>query len=630
LNSINNTTYFLKKIRFWALNVNRALFSFSGLLGRPYSLQTACLFPLLRYKDLYCSNVQVVYWRYIYMPQDFDDKIDRKIDEFKAQEEEVLAETLAKSRYHVAYVDLSTTNIQNEALRIISEEDARRLEVAPFKIFGKEAHVAVLSPENPDTKVFIDDLAREGYTPIIYMSSHASLERAWARYKEISFAEQSKKGGLDISSETLTELQKEIKSMDDVKRIVEGITASHEAHTVSRLLEVILAGAIAIKASDVHIEPEQERMRVRYRLDGILQDILFLEPKVYHLLNSRLKLIAGMKLTNTSKAQDGRFSIFQDGMEISMRTSTVPGEYGESIVMRILDPKSIQVNLEDMGIEPRLFSVIDAEIKKPNGLILITGPTGSGKTTTLYAFLRKIYSSELKIITIEDPVEYHLTGITQTQVEPGYSFLEGLRAALRQDPDVLMVGEIRDGETAKIAVESALTGHIVFSTLHTNNAAGVIPRLIDLDVNPKIMVSALSLSIAQRLVRKLCPACKAERPVTPEEETLLRKILKGAADAGKNIDGYHLTPDMPFKLFKAVGCKECNNTGYKGRMGIFEAIKTDEAIEKIIPTNPSEREIKKVANTQGIFNMQEDGVVKILSGITSIEEVQSVVDLREE
>jgi type II secretory ATPase GspE/PulE/Tfp pilus assembly ATPase PilB-like protein len=319
-----------------------------------------------------------------------------------------------------------------------------------------------------------------------------------------------------------------------------------------------------------------------------------------------------------------------NGMEISMRTSTIPGAYGESVVMRILDPRSIQVDLANMGIEPRLYTLIDAGIKKPNGLILITGPTGSGKTTTLYAFLRKIYSPDIKIITIEDPVEYHLQGITQTQVEGNYSFLDGLRAALRQDPDVLMVGEIRDSETAKISVESALTGHIVFSTLHTNNAAGVIPRLIDLEVNPKIMVSALTLSIAQRLVRKLCTVCRAERPVTAEEEALLRKILTTAAANGKDIGAYNLAADMPIKLYKNVGCSECNKTGYKGRMGIFEAIKTDEAIEQIIPTNPSEREIKRVAAKQGIFNMREDGVVKILAGITSMEEVQSVVDLTEE
>lgn len=564
------------------------------------------------------------------MPQDFDDKIDRKVSEFREQEEEALASVLATAKYNIPYVDLSATAVQNEALRLIEEPEARRIQVAPFKLFGKEVDVAVLSPTADDTRAFLDDLTRKGYDAHPYMTSHASLERAWARYKEMSFAQESRRGGLDVSSETLADLTKKIKTMGDVQKIVEEIASGNEAHATSHVLEVILAGAISLQCSDVHIEPEEKRARVRFRLDGVLEDIVFIDPKIYHLLNSRIKLIAGMKLTITTRAQDGRFSIFEDGVEISMRTSTVPGAYGESIVMRILDPKSIQVDLANMGIEPKLFSIIDAEIKKPNGLILITGPTGSGKTTTLYAFLRKIYSPEIKMITIEDPVEYHLDGITQTQVEPGYSFLEGLRAALRQDPDVIMVGEIRDSETAKIAVESALTGHIVFSTLHTNNAAGVIPRLIDLDVNPKIMVSALSLSIAQRLVRKLCTVCKTERPVKPEEEALLRKILKGAADHKKNLAAYNLTPDMPIKLYTAPGCDACHKTGFKGRMGIFEAIKTDEAIEKIIPTNPSEREIKRVANEQGIFNMQEDGVVKVLAGITSIEEVQSVVDLTEE
>jgi type IV pilus assembly protein PilB len=300
--------------------------------------------------------------------------------------------------------------------------------------------------------------------------------------------------------------------------------------------------------------------------------------------------------------------------------------------MRILDPKSIQVKLDEIGIEPYLFSVIQEEISKPNGMILVTGPTGSGKTTTLYAFLRKIYSPEIKVITIEDPIEYHLTGITQTQTneERGYTFAEGLRSALRQDPDVVMVGEIRDKETAETAVQSALTGHIVFSTLHTNNAAGVIPRLIDLGVNPKILVSALSLSIAQRLVRKLCVFCKKEKETTPEEIKTLKSIIDGMASEGKKISNYNINPDAPLKLFTAVGCEKCNMTGYHGRIGIFEAIKTDEAIEKIMPENPSEREIKKVASAQGILSMRQDGLVKMLSGITSYEEVQSVVDLNEE
>ncbi len=568
------------------------------------------------------------------MTQDFkdrDEKISKQIGEFRAQEEELLVQTLAESRYGVPYVDLSATQIQNEALRLITEEEARKILVAPYKVLGKAVSLAVISPTSGDVQKFVDDLTRQGYGPItLAMASHASLERAWSRYRELSAAAEAKKGGLDVSAETLETLQKQIHTMDDVKIEVDKILASTDRHATSHLMEVILAGAISLKVSDIHLEAEEKRMRVRYRLDGILQDVLFMDPHIYHLLNARIKLIAGLKLTITTKAQDGGFSIFVSGLEIRMRTSTVPGSYGESIVMRILDPRSIQGDLANFGIEPRLYKIIEAQIKKPNGLILITGPTGSGKTTTLYAFLRKIYSPEIKIMTIEDPVEYHLDGIVQTQIEKGYAFIEGLRAALRQDPDVIMVGEIRDGETAKIAVEAALTGHIVFSTLHTNSASGVIPRLIDLDVNAKILVSALSLSIAQRLVRKLCKVCKTERPTTPEEKILLAKILKGAADAGKNIDAYGLKADQEIKLFKPVGCKECNNTGYKGRVGIFEAIVTDEAIEKIIPSNPSEREIKAVANKQGIFNMQEDGVVKIVSGITTIEEVQDVVDLNEE
>lgn len=564
------------------------------------------------------------------MFSDKDEKINKQVSEFRAQEEEALTQTLAEARYGVPYVDLSTTTIQNEALRLMDEKEARELEVAPFKLFGKEIHVAVRAPAKDEIKILVEDLKRKGYVPKIHMASGASLECAWNRYEELSYAKETRQGGLDVSAETLKELGEKINSLEDIKQLVDEVVAAKKTHTTSLVLEIILAGAIAIKSSDIHIEPEEDRMRIRYRLDGVLQDVLFLDTKIYKLINSRIKLIAGLKLTITKKAQDGRFSVFFDETEISIRTSTVPGAYGESIVMRILDPKAIQVELETMGIEPRLFKTIDTEIKKPNGLILLTGPTGSGKTTSLYAFLRRIYTPDIKIITIEDPIEYHLQGITQTQTKEGYSFLEGLRAALRQDPDVIMVGEIRDGETAKIAVESALTGHIVFSTLHTNNAAGVIPRLIDLGVNPKILVSALSLGIAQRLVRKICEDCKESYKPSPEEETLLRDILKKAAEDNKDLAAYNVTPDMEITLHKGKGCATCHNSGYKGRIGIFEAIKTDESIEQIIPTNPSEREIRRVAAKQGIFNMQEDGVVKILSGITTLEEVQDVVDLREE
>ncbi|MEI7810002.1 MAG: GspE/PulE family protein [bacterium] len=563
---------------------------------------------------------------------DFDEeKQKRELDDIHKQEEEELVEILAKSKYDLPYVNLSRLGVDNEALRSMPVKEAREMNVAPFKLSGKNIFIALRSPSEDLMSKLKEQMERQSLVPSFYMASFASLNKVWDRYAEISQAESSKVGGLDISSDVLKNTAKNITKMQDISKYIDEAIKGEGTHKLSRILEIILAGAIAIKASDIHIEPEKDRGRLRLRLDGVLQDVAFFEPSLYHLLNSRIKLLSGMKLSSTT-AQDGRFSIGEETEEISIRASMIPGAYGESIVLRILDPKSIQGKLEDFGIETFLFDIIEEEIKKPNGLILVTGPTGSGKTTTLYAFLRKIYSPEIKMITIEDPIEYHLDGITQTQTndEKGYTFLEGLRSALRQDPDVVMVGEIRDAETAKIAIESALTGHMVFSTLHTNNAAGVIPRLIDLEVNPKIMVSALSLSIAQRLVRKLCPVCKKEKIPTEEEAKTMKMVIDTIKEEGKDLRNYNIDPNATFKLYEAVGCDKCNMTGYKGRLGIFEAIKTDEAIEKIIPQNPSEREIKRIAKTQGILSMRQDGMVKIINGITSYDEVQSVVDLNEE
>ncbi|HCY18120.1 TPA: hypothetical protein DHT42_02920 [Candidatus Nomurabacteria bacterium] len=560
-----------------------------------------------------------------------EEKQNKQLDDLRRQEEEELVATLAESKYKLPYIDLSRLGIENEALRAIPEKDARELKIAPFKLFGKNIFIAIRSPSDDLLAKLKDQIERENLVPIFYMASTASLEKAWSRYKELSLAESSKIGGLDISGEILRETAKKIKTIKDIEKLIENATEGNLIHKISRMLEIILAGAIAIKASDIHIEPEEARSRLRLRLDGVLHDVIFFENNIYHLLNSRIKLLSGMKLTSKI-AQDGRFSIMEEKEEINIRTSLVPGAHGESIVMRILDPKSIQMDLEELGIESYLFSIIEQEIIKPNGLILVTGPTGSGKTTTLYAFLRKIYSPEINIITIEDPIEYHLTGITQTQTnnERGYTFLEGLRSALRQDPDVVMIGEIRDTETAKTVIEAALTGHMVFSTLHTNNAAGVIPRLIDLNANPKIMVSALSLSIAQRLVRKLCLHCKVEKILNQKQKEIMKLIMDGIKEEGKSLSNYSINPNAPIKLFSPVGCEKCNMSGYSGRIGIFEAIKTNEAIEKIMPQNPSEREIKKVARIQGILSMRQDGIVKILNGVTSFEEVQSVVDLLEE
>ena len=563
---------------------------------------------------------------------DFDDeKQNKQLDEIHKQEEEELVEVLAQSKYNLPYINLASLGIDNEALRALTEKDSRDLKVGCFKLSGKNIFIAVRSPSDDLLSKLKEQMERQDLVPTFYMTSIASLNKIWDRYKEISLAENTKVGGVDISGEILKETQKSVHKMQDIDVLIKEAIAGNQVHKISRVLEIILAGAIAIKASDIHIEAEKDRGRLRLRLDGVLQDVTFFGLNVYHLLNSRIKLLSGMKLTSSIN-QDGRFSIMEDKEEISIRASLIPGAYGESIVMRILDPKSIKGELETFGIEPFLFSIIQEEISKPHGLILVTGPTGSGKTTTLYAFLKKIYSKEIKIITIEDPIEYHLDGITQTQTndEKGYTFLEGLRSGLRQDPDVVMVGEIRDAETAKIAVESALTGHMVFSTLHTNNAAGVIPRLIDLYVNPKILVSALSLSIAQRLVRRLCVGCKKEIIPTEEDTKIIKSIMDSIKTEGKSLNNYNINPDAPIKIYTAPGCEKCNMTGFKGQIGIFEAIKTDEAIEKIIPENPSEREIKQVAKTQGILSMRQDGIVKLLNGITSLEEIKSVVDLNEE
>jgi type II secretory ATPase GspE/PulE/Tfp pilus assembly ATPase PilB-like protein len=559
-----------------------------------------------------------------------DEKEQKELFDLRKKEEEDLIKILAEEKYNLPYVNLSDLPIENEALRVISEKDAIDKKIAPFKILGKDVYVAVRSPIEDEMTNIRNKLMDNGYVAHFYMASLASLEKVWERYTEISFASESKAGTISVPEEVLKKIMNDVKNINDIKESITK-TLGDNTHTTSKILEIAIGGAISINASDIHFEPEEDFVRLRFRLDGVLQEVIQIPHSSHKLINSRIKLLSGLKITSAAIAQDGRFSIFLDQDEINMRVSTMPGSYGESIVMRILNPKSIKVKLEDMGIESGLFDIFMREINKPNGLILLTGPTGSGKTTTLYSFLQKIYSPEIKIITIEDPIEYHLPGITQTQTddEKGYSFLSGLRAALRQDPDVIMVGEIRDSETAKIAVESALTGHLVFSTLHTNNAAGVIPRLIDLDINPKILVSALSLSIAQRLVRKLCPVCKKERTPNEEEIKIINLVIENGQKYGKDFSKFGIDLNN-IKVYDPIGCEKCNNTGYKGRVGIFEAIHNEESIEKIIPQNPSEREIKEVVAKQGFLDLKEDGLIKIMKGITSFNEVGSVVDFYEE
>jgi len=567
------------------------------------------------------------------MPDFKDKKQAQQLSDLHKVEEEELVAFLAENKYGIPYINLRAVVIDNEALRAVPEDKARAIEVAPFKLQGKKLSIAVRAPARPEMENLKKTLIEHEYEPTFYMASLASLEKVWQRYEELSHSEQLKAGSIDIQGATLLDLGREIKTIKDVERVADKLEEENPQHKISKMLEIILAGAVALEASDVHVEPENDGVRLRYRIDGILQDVMNFEERMLRMLNSRIKILSGLKLTETKNAQDGRFSIFLEKREINIRTSTVPGAYGEGIVMRLLDPKNIQVGMESLGMNKTLYNIVLEEIQKPNGMLLLTGPTGSGKTTSLYSFLLKIYKPSMKIITIENPIEYHLDGITQTQVnhKEEYTFESGLRAVLRQDPDVIMLGEIRDGETAKTAVQAALTGHMVFSTLHTNNAEGVLPRLLDLGVNPKTVTSALSLSIAQRLVRKLCEYCKKEDTPNEKEEGLIRTILENAKKEGKDLSIYEvdISSLKDIVIFRPGTCEKCRGLGYKGRLGIFEAIRNDAEIEKIATENPSERQIKKIAEKQGIPDMKEDGIMKVLEGITSIEEVMRATDVTE-
>jgi type IV pilus assembly protein PilB len=581
-------------------------------------------------KPLVFKNIWYTYSSMVTYREDEQNKL---LSDLRAQEEEALVQKIAND-IGMPYQDLTAVTINSDALRLIDETTARKAEMAGYAMVGKKLDIAVKSPSNPDTMAELNRLEQAGYSTNLYIVSMRSLEKAWGRYRDLSSSEAARGGLLDISDENLQQIAASVHNNSDVKTRLEEIFQSNDSHQVSRIMETVFGSAIALKSSDVHFEPEESFTRVRFREDGVLQEITQIAPPLYQKLLNRAKFISGMKLTNTETAQDGRFTIVYKGMEVEVRVAVAPGAYNESIVLRILNPEGLAVDFEKLGIEPRLFKVLEREIAKPNGLILTTGPTGSGKTTTLYSFLKKIYSPEIKIITIEDPIEYHLEGVTQEQVshEKGFDFLAGLRAALRQDPDVIMVGEIRDKETATIAINASLTGHMVFSTLHTNNAAGTIPRLLDLGIQPGILAAALTVSIAQRLVRRLCPNCKKEAVLSQDKQEVLRAVMRNGERIGKDFASYNLRSDMELKTYEPVGCDQCGGTGFKGRVGLFEAIITDDVIAKImaqVPT-PTERDIKKAAEHQQIFTMIEDGVIKILTGATSFDEIQTVVDLSED
>lgn len=557
-----------------------------------------------------------------------EEKQNLALASLRKDEEEDLVKVLS-DKYNLPYVDLRGLAPEPDAMIFVHEEEARAAELVPFKLVGRKLYVATRNPHGEKLEALLRPIEEKGNELLLFLCSTASLEHVYARYADITHGTKVESGMLELTKDKMDGLSEGFDTVEELTLMFNQLVHSQILYKTTRILELMMAGALKFGASDIHIEPEEDKVRLRYRLNGVLEDVAFFDQLLLKNLTSRLKLLSGLKLSTQANAQDGRFSINLGEFEVDMRVSVVPGNYGESFVMRILDPRNTVSDLNDIAFSPKLRAAVEHALAKPNGVILTTGPTGSGKTTTLYAFLRHTYTPEVKIITIEDPIEYHFEGITQTQVEEekDYTFVSGLRAALRQDPDVIMVGEIRDEDTAKVAINAALTGHLVFSTLHTNNAAGTIPRLIDLKINPKVMAGALSLSIAQRLVRKLCEHCKVLKESNEKESRVITNVLGNMKVTGKKeaMSGHEVAP--VYSIYKQVGCELCSGTGYKGRVGIFEGIEMTEAVEKTLITNPSEREILIAAEEQGIPSLKEDAILKMLEGITSFEEIGKAVDL---
>ena len=504
-----------------------------------------------------------------------------------------------------------------ETLGMIPEETARHYQMIPLVKKNNTLEVGMVYPEDLKAQEALKFLARQGkfnfevflVTPTTFSNL---LRQCRTLRREVGKALE------ELEAELKGEkLEVRLKTAAEFERMAE------EA-PITKIVAVILRHAVEGKASDVHIEPTRDRLRVRFRLLGILHSSIFLPLKTHPAVVARIKILANLKIDETRIPQDGRFTTIIDGNSIDFRVSTFPTTLGEKVAIRVLDPAIGFKTFGELGLEKRNLEVVKQAIERPYGLILATGPTGCGKTTTLYAILQVLNKEGVNIVTLEDPVEYFIEGINQSQVRPeiGYDFAVGLRHIVRQDPDIIMVGEIRDQETTSLATHATLTGHIVLSTLHTSNAIGVIPRLIDLGIQPYLIPSTLSIAIAQRLVRKLCDNCKKRGLAKKEVKDLILKEFEGLPSQAKKDFGI----PKPLYIWQAVGCKECNNEGYTGRIGLFEILSMTDELADIILKEPSEREISKEAERQGMVTMRQDGILKVLAGITTIEEVLQVAE----
>jgi type IV pilus assembly protein PilB len=540
---------------------------------------------------------------------------------FAAKEKQIQKKQLEKNisqaaaSLGVGYINLTGFPISPEALSLLDQPEAEKLSAVCFFYDGSSLRLATTKPEDQEVKDALARLAAENFANgAIYLVSDDSLKYALELYSKLPKPYEVVRG-VKIDEEELAKYSDQFSSFADLQ-------AQVEKAQVSEVVTIMLGAAVKTGSSDIHIEAEEKGIKVRFRVDGVLHDVLDIDKNLWHKIISRMKLLAEVKINVGNKPQDGRFSIFLKNDRIDIRASFLPTAFGESVVMRLLHSKSVGLSFEDLGIRKSAFEKLKREVERPNGMIITTGPTGSGKTTTLYAILKKLNSEDTKIITVEDPIEYQLVGVNQSQVSEKYTFAHGLRSIVRQDPDVIMVGEIRDLETAEIAIQAALTGHLVLSTIHTNDAAGTVPRLLSMGAKPFLIAPSINAMIGQRLVRKICEHCKTEDKPAAEQLARANKILAELPEAE--------TADLnlkELKFYKGAGCEACQKIGYKGRIGVYEIMTMNKELEKLILTgNVSEYDMSENATKNGMVTMVQDGVIKAAEGVTTLDEVFRVAE----
>ncbi len=542
-------------------------------------------------------------------------KLNKKLQNYLLEKKVISSLVLyenAAAYYKLPFIDLKNQTIRKDVLFMIPEPIAITHKIICFDANNKEIKIATLDPE--DIEIFEFIKKKTGLEPKIFFTTPDNIKNALKQYHK----------SLKAEFDTLTsDINKKGETKKDLKKLAEDLP-------VVRIVDTLLEYSIIEGASDIHIEPEEKDVLVRYRIDGILRNVMVLPKSVQPGIVARIKILANLKVDEHRLPQDGRFKIATKEYKVSFRVSIMPTFDGEKIVLRLLNEKAQVLNLEQLGLQPRPLKVVKRAITKPHGIILVTGPTGSGKTTTLYTILNILNTPEVNISTIEDPIEYRMPHINQSQVNPkiGFTFAAGLRAFLRQDPDIIMVGEIRDKETAEIAIHAAMTGHLVLSTIHTNDAPTTMPRLAEMGVPTFLVASTANIIIAQRLVRKICTNCIQSYNL--DEETIkelekqldIESILKTMEKEKSIINAKKGLKSLLF--YRGKGCKQCNNTGYKGRIGIYEILENTETISSLILKNANAAEIRAQAVKEGMLTMVEDGFIKAKNGITTIEEVMRV------